>query len=120
MLFLGDWLIAPACRTCTRDFLQTSHLLTNHSLIQLPPEYTCLLSQFYPVRRCCAARDTDRTIRTNVDSGREVWLESLCALWVAGDKVFHFENARWDNLFVNLKANPPEVEELCECEWDKD
>ena len=36
------------------------------------------------------------------------------------DDVFHFENARADNLFVNLRANPPEISELCDCEWDDD
>lgn len=36
------------------------------------------------------------------------------------DKVFHWENARHDNLFVNLRANPPEVTELCTCEWQED
>ena len=36
------------------------------------------------------------------------------------DEVFHFENARADNLFVNLRANPPEISELCDCEWDED
>jgi len=33
-------------------------------------------------------------------------------------QVFHFEDARHENLFVNLRANPPEVTELCSCEWD--
>ncbi|MGA3318725.1 MAG: DUF5615 family PIN-like protein [Candidatus Korobacteraceae bacterium] len=36
------------------------------------------------------------------------------------DRVFQFENARWENLFINLRANPPEVTELCTCEWDED
>jgi hypothetical protein len=36
------------------------------------------------------------------------------------DKVFHWENARHDNLFVNLRANPPQVTELCDCEWQED
>jgi predicted nuclease of predicted toxin-antitoxin system len=35
-------------------------------------------------------------------------------------KVFHFDFARHENLFVNLRANPPEVTELCTCEWDED
>jgi hypothetical protein len=36
------------------------------------------------------------------------------------DDVFYFENARADNLFVNLRSNPPEISELCDCEWDED
>jgi predicted nuclease of predicted toxin-antitoxin system len=36
------------------------------------------------------------------------------------DRVFQFEDARHENLFVNLRANPPEVTELCTCEWDED
>jgi hypothetical protein len=27
---------------------------------------------------------------------------------------------RHENLFINLRANPPEVTELCTCEWDDD
>jgi predicted nuclease of predicted toxin-antitoxin system len=34
------------------------------------------------------------------------------------DDVFYFENARADNLFVNLRSNPPEISELCDCEWN--
>lgn len=34
--------------------------------------------------------------------------------------MFHFEEARHENLFINLRANPPEVKELCDCEWDVD
>jgi hypothetical protein len=29
---------------------------------------------------------------------------------------FHFEYARADNLLVNLRANPPEISDLCDCE----
>ena len=32
-------------------------------------------------------------------------------------RIFSFEDVRHDNLFVNLRANPPEVRELCDCEW---
>ncbi|MGD0445797.1 MAG: hypothetical protein ABSA39_17830 [Edaphobacter sp.] len=32
--------------------------------------------------------------------------------------VFHFEEARHENLYVNLRSNPPVVQELCACEWD--
>ena len=31
---------------------------------------------------------------------------------------FTFEEARHSNLFVNLRANPPQVGELCDCEWE--
>lgn len=34
-------------------------------------------------------------------------------------RVFQFEDARHENLFVNLRSNPPEVTELCTCEWDE-
>jgi hypothetical protein len=30
----------------------------------------------------------------------------------------HFDLARHQNLFVNLRADPPKVTELCDCEWD--
>jgi hypothetical protein len=33
---------------------------------------------------------------------------------------FHFEYARADNLLVNLRANPPEISDLCDCEWNED
>ncbi|HEY1210199.1 MAG TPA: hypothetical protein VGE85_12575 [Terracidiphilus sp.] len=33
-------------------------------------------------------------------------------------RVFQFEDARHENLFINLRANPPEVTELCTCEWE--
>lgn len=33
--------------------------------------------------------------------------------------VFHFEYARADNLLVNLRANPPEISDLCDCERDE-
>jgi len=36
------------------------------------------------------------------------------------DRIFQFENARHENLFINLRANPPEVTELCTCEWDNE
>jgi len=36
------------------------------------------------------------------------------------DDDFHFENARMDNLFVNLRANPPTISELCDCKWHYD
>ena len=36
------------------------------------------------------------------------------------DEVFRFEDVRWDNLLVNLRANPPEIAELCSCEWEDD
>lgn len=32
-------------------------------------------------------------------------------------QAFSFELARQDNLFVNLRANPPQIGELCDCEW---
>jgi hypothetical protein len=35
-------------------------------------------------------------------------------------KDFKFDFARHDNLFINLRANPPNVSELCDCEWDDD
>lgn len=31
---------------------------------------------------------------------------------------FHFDLARHENLCINLRANPPEVTELCDCEWE--
>jgi predicted nuclease of predicted toxin-antitoxin system len=31
---------------------------------------------------------------------------------------FHFDVARHENLCINLRANPPEVTELCDCEWE--
>jgi hypothetical protein len=31
---------------------------------------------------------------------------------------FKFDYARHDNMFVNLRADPPTVSELCDCEWD--
>jgi hypothetical protein len=33
---------------------------------------------------------------------------------------FHFDLARHDNIFVNLRADPPVVSDLCDCEWDED
>jgi hypothetical protein len=33
------------------------------------------------------------------------------------DEIFRFEDVRWDNLLVNLRANPPAIVELCNCEW---
>jgi hypothetical protein len=36
------------------------------------------------------------------------------------DDEFSFETVRWDNLLVNLRANPPEVAELCNCKWIED
>lgn len=30
---------------------------------------------------------------------------------------FRFDYARHDNLFVNLRAEPPQVTDLCDCEW---
>jgi hypothetical protein len=33
-------------------------------------------------------------------------------------ETFQWEYARHENLFVNLRANLPEVAELCTCEWD--
>lgn len=33
------------------------------------------------------------------------------------DDVFRFEDVRMDNLLVNLRANPPEISELCDCTW---
>jgi hypothetical protein len=33
---------------------------------------------------------------------------------------FHFDYARHDNLFINLRADPPTVSDLCDCEWDED
>jgi hypothetical protein len=36
------------------------------------------------------------------------------------DDEFSFETARWDNLLINLKANPPQVTELCNCKWQED
>lgn len=36
------------------------------------------------------------------------------------DEIFRFEDVRNDNLLVNLRANPPEIGELCECEWNKE
>lgn len=35
------------------------------------------------------------------------------------DDVLRFEDVRNDNLLVNLRANPPEIGELCMCEWDE-
>ena len=32
---------------------------------------------------------------------------------------FRFDYARHDNLFVNLRAEPPTVSDLCDCEWDE-
>jgi hypothetical protein len=31
---------------------------------------------------------------------------------------FKFDYARHDNLFINLRADPPTVSDLCDCEWD--
>jgi hypothetical protein len=31
---------------------------------------------------------------------------------------FRFDYARRDNLFVNLRADPPQVTDLCDCEWE--
>jgi len=36
------------------------------------------------------------------------------------DDEFSFETARWDNLLINLKANPPQVSEFCNCRWPED
>lgn len=33
---------------------------------------------------------------------------------------FHFDLARHQNLFANLRADPPQVTELCDCEWKND
>jgi hypothetical protein len=33
------------------------------------------------------------------------------------EEIFRFEDVRMDNLLVNLRANPPYVAELCDCEW---
>jgi len=33
---------------------------------------------------------------------------------------FKFDFARHQNLCVNLRAEPPQVTELCDCEWDED
>ena len=33
---------------------------------------------------------------------------------------FSFKLVRHDNLIVNLRTNPPEVRELCDCEWKGD
>jgi predicted nuclease of predicted toxin-antitoxin system len=35
-------------------------------------------------------------------------------------KTFTFELARHDNLFINLRGNPPVIRELCDCEWNED
>lgn len=34
------------------------------------------------------------------------------------DPNFRFDYARHDNLFVNLRADPPQVTDLCDCEWE--
>jgi predicted nuclease of predicted toxin-antitoxin system len=34
-------------------------------------------------------------------------------------ETFSFELVRHDNLIVNLRANPPEIRELCDCEWEE-
>jgi hypothetical protein len=36
------------------------------------------------------------------------------------EEIFRFEHVRLDNLLVNLRANPPEIGELCDCEWIED
>jgi hypothetical protein len=36
------------------------------------------------------------------------------------DDEFHFDAARHENLCNNLKANPPQVTELCNCKWEED
>jgi hypothetical protein len=36
------------------------------------------------------------------------------------ERQFLFEDVRHDNLYVNLRANTPEVQEICECEWADD
>lgn len=36
------------------------------------------------------------------------------------DDVFRFEDVRNDNLLVNLRTHPPEIGELCNCEWQED
>jgi hypothetical protein len=36
------------------------------------------------------------------------------------DDEFHFDAARHENLCINLKANPPQVTELCNCEWEEE
>ena len=36
------------------------------------------------------------------------------------DPALHFDLARHQNLFVNLRADPPKVTELCDCEWEDD
>lgn len=33
---------------------------------------------------------------------------------------FKFDFARHENLCINLRANPPRVTELCDCEWDEE
>jgi hypothetical protein len=33
---------------------------------------------------------------------------------------FHVDNARHENLCINLRSDPPKVTELCDCEWDED
>lgn len=35
------------------------------------------------------------------------------------DPDLKFDYARHDNLFINLRADPPEVRELCECRWEE-
>ena len=35
-------------------------------------------------------------------------------------ETFNFESARHDNLFINLRANPPQIGELCDCKWGDD
>ncbi len=36
------------------------------------------------------------------------------------DDDFKFDYARHENLFINLRADPPEVRELCACKWDEE
>ncbi|MGA3332706.1 MAG: DUF5615 family PIN-like protein [Terracidiphilus sp.] len=34
-------------------------------------------------------------------------------------ETFSFELVRHDNLIVNLRSNPPEIRELCDCKWEE-
>jgi hypothetical protein len=36
------------------------------------------------------------------------------------DDDFKFDYARHENLFINLRAEPPTVTELCDCDWNDD
>ena len=33
------------------------------------------------------------------------------------ERPISFQDVRHNNLYVNLRANPPEVQEICECKW---